>query len=230
MAAALLFPVAATAELPPPVLSGEPLTAEWNALGREALPEYARDLPKWEKPVPSTGGTGSFTLRKTGGSGFATAVGIYAGNALYNGPHGEKILAGTLGTTEAAAIRPGHFENLGSFEIATAEPLNELKAVALVIRITGLPPSPGATPFELIGKLFPATLSWNGGDQKLEATVRRAISRGTGEGFPWEIYALQWDLSATADAIRSFRIEWRSYPHSCITGLRVEQSAAPLRP
>ncbi|HWL54663.1 MAG TPA: hypothetical protein VNQ90_19640 [Chthoniobacteraceae bacterium] len=216
-------------EMPGLLPSGVSASSSWVDLGSAALPQHTRDLVPWKEGVPAQSGDVSVTFRRLSGSGYAAAPGLYSGSADYVGPLKQKIFSGEVSPADLPELKPDDFINPGVFQVSTASPAPKLQTVAFLIRIKGFPTGKHFTPFELMERIFPATLSYNQGEQALTATRRKRISSRIDQGFPEEIYALEWDLAALGEPVREFRLQWVVYPHSCMTGLRVEQAGAPLQ-
>ncbi len=220
----LLLPAGCLVAEEMPALATSGAAASWVNLGSEALPQYTKDLLPWKKGIPAQSGDTRLVFTKLSGSGYTTALGIYAGSADYVGPLAERILSGKITEADLPALKADDFVNPGIFQISTSSPLQGLQTVTFLIRIKGFAAGQHFTPFELIERIFPATLSYNDGTQSLTAARRKRIASGISQGFPEETYALQWDLRMISEPIREFRLQWVTYPHSCTTGLRVEQA------
>jgi len=224
------------------LLRAEPLAGEtlpgtvtsgvWTQLGRKALPEHVSDAKPWAEGIPPQEGEARLLFRKVEGSGFAVRGGLYSGGGQYTGPLKDQFMGGTVGPDDLAKLDPKDFSNLGTYEVSTEAPLPEVRNVVLSLRIIGVPQSPQYSPFELIERTFPARLFYNEEKEPVFAVGRRKVSKKLSGGFPEEVFALQWDLSKIKEPVRSFRVEWRVYPHASITGLRLDQSTefAPLKP
>lgn len=214
-------------EIPSPSLPGQTSTAVWANLGSAANPGLNNDSHPWPRAIPAE----KLSFNKISGSGFASKSGIYAGGAEYSGPLQDKILSGKVTKNDLPNLKAEDFHNIGNFQITTDAPLSPVKTIAFQIRIKGFPPSESFSPFELTQQIFPVTLSFNQGEQKLPPSSRKLVSMKFDGGFHEEIYAVQWDLDTISEPIRDFSISWAVYPHALTTGLRVDQSdtvAPPL--
>jgi len=230
--AALLVPFVILAsplhaeDIPAPALSGQTSAAIWSSLGAASLPDFILDTRPWPRAIPAE----NLSFKKVSGSGYATTSGIYSGGAEYTGPLQDKILSGKVTKADLPALKAEDFHNIGHFQITTDAALPSVKTIVFQIRIKGFPPGETFSPFELTQQLFPVTLNFNQGEQKLPPSSGKLISMTFSGGFHEEIYAIQWNLDTIKEPIHNFSISWAAYPHALTTGIRVDQSDAIAPP
>lgn len=210
-------------EIPALSLPGTMLSVTWSDLSATAHPRFLDDTKPWPTSITGAPASAGLALWKLRGSGYATRSGIYSGNAGYHGPLAASIMSGQITEEDLPLLKAEDFSNPGIFQITASSVLPSIRTVVLQISIQGLSKGRHFSPFALTQKVFPATLSYNGGEQKLPAVVEKMLAPSMQEGMPGEIYALQWDLSSVAETITSFTLTWTVYPHSCTSGIQVSQ-------